>query len=200
MMTIRQIERLWTAKAYGKLSQELLAARQEASFAIEGVERPCFVAALAMVRMDELTQSHLPLFNTLLRVVLAAQDRDGGWGDPATTALCLRALLQGHGAGEAIEAGLAYLALLQREEGIWPGGPLRRMPADHAASLFILYQLGDNARFQAAVRFSDAVGWFTDHTAILSRECQALCQWASLRWRSAAAAPHRAVETSLFAA
>src|SRR5258708_33366860 len=106
MMTIRQIERLWNAKTYSKLSQELLAARQEASFGIEVVDRPCFVAALAMIRMDELSQSHLPLFNTFLRVVLHDQERDGGWGDPSITAFCLRALSLDRGQGRMIEAGL----------------------------------------------------------------------------------------------
>ncbi|HET6250841.1 MAG TPA: hypothetical protein VFE47_24335 [Tepidisphaeraceae bacterium] len=185
MITIRHIERLWNAKVYAKLSHELLDTRQEASFAIDGVERPCFVAALAMIRMDELAQAHLPLYDTLLRVLLRAQERDGGWGDPATTALCLRALLLGRGQGDAIEAGLAFLGVMQKDEGIWASGPMRRMPADPAATLFILYQLGDNARFREAVRFSEALGWFAHGGSLLSQELQALYQWASLRWRSA---------------
>ena len=184
MMTIRQIERLWNAKAYHKLSEELLAGRQEASFGVEGVDRPCFVAALAIVRMDELSQTHHPLYTRMIHSVLAAQERDGGWGDPATTALCLRALLVDHGDGASIESGMGYLATLQKEEGIWPNGPLRRMPADPAISLFILYELGDNPRFRAAVRFADALDWFTRNQSTLSSECQSLCQWASLRWRT----------------
>src|SRR5882724_8774685 len=110
MMTVRQIERLWQTKAYRRLSEELLSARQEASFALEGTDRPCFVAALAIIRMDELNQPYHPLAATLLRAVLTSQDRDGGWADPATTALCLRALLLNHGNGAAIEAGMNYLA------------------------------------------------------------------------------------------
>lgn len=197
MMTIRQIERLWNAKAYHKLCEELLARRQEASFGLDDVDRPCFVAALAIVRMDELSQSHRPLYTRLKESLLSAQDRDGGWGDPATTALCLRALLLGHGDGVSIERGMSYLASLQKEEGIWPSGPLRRMPADPATSLFILYQLGDSPRFRAAVRFADALSWFTRNQSTLSSECQSLCQWASLRWqRPGASKPAE----SLFAA
>src|ERR1700683_146314 len=120
MMTIRQIERLWNAKAHKRLSDELLSARQEASFALDDVDRPCFVAALAMVRMDELNQSHHALYSHLVRAVLSAQDRDGGWCDPATTALCVRALSLGRGDGQAIERGLGYLASLQKDDGIWP--------------------------------------------------------------------------------
>ena len=194
MMTVRQIERLWHSKAYRRLCQELLAARQEASFALEGTDRPCFVAALAIVRMDELNQSHHPLSATLLRTVLTGQDRDGGWGDPATTALCLRALTLNRGTGAAIEAGMSYLAALQKEQGIWPGGPLRRMPEDPSASLFILYQLGDNPRFRDTVRFNDALEWFDRNASTLNHEDRRLCQWASLRWRTAS---QRKVETGL---
>jgi hypothetical protein len=69
------------------------------------------------------------------------------------------------------------------------------MPADPAASLFTLYQLGDKDRFREAVRFSEAVAWFERST--LTQELQALYQWASLRWRTAI--PHFS-ETTLFAA
>lgn len=196
MMTIRTIERHWSAKAYKRLAGELLAARQEASFELEGTDRPCFVAALALVRMDELTQTHHPLYGTLLRTVLKAQEKDGGWGDPATTALCLRALFQGHGEGDAISAGLAYLAMMQKEEGIWAAGPMRRMPADPSSSLFILYQLGENVRFREAVDFDAALEWFTQPEAPLSGELRSVCQWASRRWRTAAVSPAPALVLS----
>lgn len=197
MMTIRQIERFWNAKSYSRLSQELLAARQEALFQLDGLDHPCFVAALAMIRMDEFSQSHVPLFSALVRTVVSAQERDGGWGDPATTALCVRALLVDRGEGIAIEAGLRYLATLQKEEGIWPNGPLRRMPADPGVSLFILYQLGDHPRFRQAVRFTDASAWFARNESMLSPECRNLCHWASLRWRVETPC---SVEATLFAA
>src|SRR2546430_2726695 len=133
MMTIRQIERFWNAKSYSRLSQDLLAARQEALFQLEGVDRPCFVAALAMIRMDELTLPPFPLSGAWVGVAVAAGGGGGGGGDPATTALCVRALLIDRGEGIAIEAGLRYLATMQKEEGIWTSGPLRRMPADPTA-------------------------------------------------------------------
>lgn len=183
MMTIRQIERLWNMKGFERLSRELLAARQEAAFALEGLNRPCAVAALAAVRMDELSQSHLSLYSQFIKVVLGAQESDGGWGDPAVTALCLRALMLNYGDGPAIAAGLGYLATLQRDEGIWPGGPMRRMPADPGASLFILYELGDDQRFQSAVRLSDAVRWFVQHDSELSCEYRSLFQRTRSRCR-----------------
>ena len=104
-------------------------------------------------------------YSALVRVVVNAQDRDGGWGDLATTALCVRwhcFIRRSRGQGDAIEAGLAYLGIMQKDEGVWTSGPMRRMPADPAVSLFILYQLGDNPSFPCqAVRFSDATAWFT---------------------------------------
>ncbi len=185
-MTIRQIDRLWKANSFTRLSQELLAARPEASFIIEGLDRPCAVAAVAIIRMDELSQTHVPLYSQMIRTVLASQDRDGGWGDAASTALCVRALMLGKGEGLAIERGLTYLAALQKEAGIWPGGPLRRMPEDPAVSLFVLYQLGDNARFRAAVRFDEAIRWFSENEPRLDATCRTLFKRAGLRCRSSA--------------
>lgn len=196
MMTIRQIDRFWSNRNYARLAHELIHARAEAAFGVEGLERPCNVAALAMIRMDELSQSSLPLYGTLLRTVLVAQERDGGWGDPAATALCLRALMLGSGEGAAVERGLAYLAALQREEGIWPNGPMRRMSGDPSASLFVLYQLCDNPSFLAAVRANDALEWFVRNEAILSRECCELWERTKLRCRPLAP---KSVQRSLFA-
>ncbi|MDB5334287.1 MAG: Squalene-hopene cyclase C-terminal domain [Phycisphaerales bacterium] len=199
MVTVRQIERFWNTKSYKRLAQDLMATRPEGAFALEGLERPFIVASLAMVRLEELNQGHLPFYTKLLRAVLAAQDADGGWGDPAATALCVRALLCGRGDGPAIERGMGYLANLQKSEGIWPAGPLRRMPEDPVASLFMLYELGDNARFREVVRFDDAVGWFESNLALLGRECRGLWEWASLRCRTYVV-PGRRAQTSLFAA
>ena len=211
MMTTRQIERLWNAKSLNRLSAELLSGRQERAFQVEGLDRSVAVAALAMIRLDELSQGHVPLYGQLLRTLLQAQDSDGGFGDPAITALCLRALLLQQGQGSAIDSGLGYLAALQKEGGLWPAGPLRRMPEDPSTTLFILYELGEHPVFQSAVRFDDAVTWFDRHTAQLTAECRSLSRWASLRTRQTVSrritldgrnqpgAPMRKPGTSLFA-
>ncbi|MDB5292749.1 MAG: hypothetical protein JWL69_3990 [Phycisphaerales bacterium] len=199
MITVRQIERFWNARSYKRLALDLVAARPEGAFSLEGLDRPAVAASLAMIRLEELNQSHLPFYTKLLRTVLATQDADGGWGDPPATALCLRALLCSHGDGPAIERGMVYLANLQKAEGIWPGGPLRRMPEDPVASLFTLYELGDNPRFRESVRFNEALEWFESHLQLLGRECQALWEWASLRCRTYVTRG-RIENTSLFAA
>src|SRR5947209_5704437 len=184
MTTVRQIERCWTSKSYAKLFLELIAARPEALFRLEpGAARAPLAAAMAVIRLDELTQSHVPLYGRLVRAILTAQEADGGWGDPATTALCVRALLCGRGEGLAVQRGLTYLANLQKSEGIWPNLPLRRMPADPHTSAFILLQLGDDSGFRQAVRLAEAVQWFQAHGDELDEETRQLWDRARVRCR-----------------
>jgi hypothetical protein len=191
MITIRQIERAWTARTYEKLFRDLVAGRPEAAFRFELEQgRAIPAAAMAVVRLDELSQSHVPLCGTLLRAVIAGQEKDGGWGDAMTTALCLRALLCSEGAGVAIERGLRYLANLQKAEGVWPAVPLRRMPADGYVSAFVLYELGDVAGFRAAVHFDDAVAWFAANEHALDGETARLWARAQHRCRVRVAARH----------
>jgi hypothetical protein len=162
MVTVRQMEREWDDRKYEKLLAGLVAARPEQAFTFDYAGgRATPAAAMALIRLDELNQTHVPLYGRLVRAILAAQSaNDGGWGDPAVTAFCLRALTGSRGNGVSVERGLDYLAGLQKDEGLWPAGPIRRMAADTAASAFILYQLADNPAFRAAVRFHDAVAWF----------------------------------------
>jgi len=182
MVTNRQIERLWTAKGFTKLYKDLIASRPEAAFELDpNSTNSEAAAALAIVRLDEMSQSYLPLYSRLIRAILCKQQDDGGWGDLPTTALCLRALLAGNGDGLAIARGLDYLASLQKDEGIWPALPVRRLPEDARISLFILYQLGDHPRFRGAIDFSRAVSWFESNRHRLDRRLQSL--WDRIRPR-----------------
>ena len=184
MITVRQIERQWEANAYDRLYAELIANRPEASLRLGiDVVRPVPAAALAVIRLDELAQSHAKLYPRLIKAILRAQEVDGGWGDLVTTALCLRALLCGDGNGVAIERGMSYAAGLQKSEGIWPSIPIRRMPADPYVSALILYQLGEHARFRQAVRLEDAVRWFNAHQSWIGDEVRELWQRARTRGR-----------------
>jgi hypothetical protein len=190
MITIRQIERSWTARTYEKLFRELVATRPEAAFRFEHEQgRAIPAAAMAVIRLDELSQSYVPLCAKLVRAVIAGQEADGGWGDAMTTALCLRALLCSGGDGVAVERGLQYLANLQKLEGVWPAVPLRRMPADGFASAFVLYELGDDARFRDAVHFDAAVRWFEQHEGALDPQAKHLWDRARHRCRSTAPPP-----------
>ena len=185
MVTVRQMEREWDARRYEKLLGGLTAARPEESFPFDpATGRTVPAAAMALVRLDELNQSHVPLYGRLVRALLAAQSAtDGGWGDPAVTALCLRALMACRGNGLAIERGLEYLAGLQKNEGLWPAGPIRRMAADPVTSAFILYQLGDKPAFRGAVRFDEAVEWFESRGKRLERDARDWWDLARMKCR-----------------
>ena len=187
MVTVRQIERLWNVKSYRRLAVELLSARTEGSYRLESeLGTSLGAAALAVIRLDELEQSHHPLNRKLLNVILLAQEADGGWGDPLRTALCLRALLCSRGEGHAVERGMRYLATMQKAEGVWPKEPIRRMPADGLVSAFVMFELASATRFREVVRIDAAVEWFAANEAALEPDARRLWEVASLRYRTAA--------------
>ena len=182
MITLRHIERRWNAGHFDRLFQDLITSRPEASLRLQiQLQIPAAAAAITLMRLDELNQSHSPLYPRVLRALLATQQSDGGFGDPLTTALCARALLSCNGDGPSIDKALVYLANLQKSEGIWPNVPLRRMPADPFVSAFILYQLGAFPRFRSAVRFLDALNWFEHHEPTLDPETRRLWDRAAMR-------------------
>lgn len=183
MITVRQMERDWESRKYQRLLASLTAARPEGMFPFDiAGGRTVPAAAMALVRLDELNQSHVPLYSRLVRALLASQSTsDGGWFDPAVTAFCVRALTAGRGNGLAIERGLDYLADLQKADGLWPAGPIRRMVADPCTSAFVLYQLGDTLRFREAVRFDDAVRWLESHPRPLDADAKAWWQLARMK-------------------
>jgi hypothetical protein len=187
MITVKHIERLWTGRMYDRLFRELLANRPEGGLRLEleltGACRATPAAAMAMIRLNELGQSHHPLQAKLVRTLIATQEPDGGWSDPIATTFALRALFADNGDGVVIDRGLHYLAMLQKPEGIWPNVPFRRMPADPYVSAFILNQLGGQPRFRGAVRFFDVIDWFESHESSLDPETRRLWDRASLRCR-----------------
>jgi hypothetical protein len=184
MITVKQMERAWNARQYERLYRDLVAFRPEATLRMDfesGWAAPA--AAMALIRMDELSQSHAPLFGKLLRALIATQQPDGGWGDVTTTALCLRALLCGDGHGLAVEQGLAFLAKLQRPNGLWPQLPHHRLPEDANASAAVLHHLGDQPAFQASVQLADALAWFELNETYLDHSARELWNRASRRCR-----------------
>lgn len=190
MITIRYIERLWNAGSFQQLLRELLNGRPEGASTLAAEWNGAVpAAAMIMIRLDELTQSHVPLYGRLVRFVLAAQEGDGGWGDPALTALCLRALLAGRGQGAAIQRGMGYLASLQKDEGIWPKVPLRRMPADAITSALVLLQLGGDEMFRNAVDLDRALDWFDRNEQELDQPTLRLWSHAKLRCLAGRVAP-----------
>jgi hypothetical protein len=186
MTTVKQIERLWVAGQFDRLLQDLCAGRPEAALQLHRRLRVIPAAsAMAMIRLDELAQSHVPLYSRLIRTLLNTQEADGGWSDPMTTALCLRALLLQSGGGDAIERGLAYLANLQKDNGAWPAEPIRRLAEDVPTTAFLLYQLGDQPAFRQRVRFADALAFLAAREMSVEPDARRLCHRASARCRLA---------------
>src|SRR5690606_7415705 len=128
-------------------------------------------------------QAHVALYPRLVRTLLNTQEADGGWGDPMTTALCLRALLLSNGSGDAVDAGLDYLAHLQKDNGAWPAEPIRRLMEDAPTTAFLLYQLGDLPAFRQRVRFQDAVAFVAARAQHVEPQTQRLCHRATARCR-----------------
>jgi hypothetical protein len=182
MLTVRHLEREWNSGAFARLMRELLAARGEASPAIMSeLARPVPAAAMVMIRLEELGQAHVPLFSKLLKTVLTAQNADGGWKDPLTTALVLRALRLTGGAGPTIDKGFAYLAQLQKDDGLWPAEPIRRMAGDPFVTAWILFHLGKDAIFRRAIRIDDALAAMELLEPSLSADAKRL--WARVNRR-----------------
>ena len=182
MTTLRQIERHWTAKQFDRLLADMLAGRPESGLGGRLRVIPA-AAAATMIRLDELAQSHVRLYPRMVRTLVHTQDADGGWGDPMTTALCLRALLLGEGNGMSIERGLAYLANLQKGSGAWPVVPIRRTDADTTTTAFVLYQLADQPAFRRSARVDDAMNWLEAQSAIIDRDLHPLLDRARARCR-----------------
>jgi hypothetical protein len=187
MITVRHIERLFSHHQHPRLWRELIAGRPEATLGLDReLARVVPIAALGMIRLDELSQSHTSMYRRLLNVVLSAQHPDGGWGDVLGTALALRALMGGpnsSGRGRAIDRGLAKLASLQDQRGLWPRDAGAAMTADPLGSAFVLMQLGDRAVFRQATRFAPAVEWFNTHAGRLDEPVRQLWKHAAVRCR-----------------
>jgi len=182
MITVRQLERLWQEKAYERMSALLLEMRPESSLRLaQELARPTAIAALCIIRLDELAQSHTPFCSRMIRTVLAAQELDGGFGDGLTTALCIRALSCSAGHGAAIDRSLSYLGTLQREDGSWPRVPLRRFPGDSFTTALILYHLGESENFLHATRANTAFDWLSAHESELDIESARLLRTLRLR-------------------
>ena len=184
MTTTKQLERMFKDGHYRRMYQELVSGRPEVQMGLDAeFARPVPLAAWGIIRLDELTQPHVPLYRRFLNVILTAQQSDGGWGDPLITALCLRALFCCQGQGSAIDQGIQYLASMQKTRGIWPREPIRRMPADPLVSAFVMLQIGGDEAFRSAVRFDDAVDWFAANEQALDPNTARLWSHAMSRCR-----------------
>jgi len=93
------------ARGYGKLSRQLLTARPRGVFStfnsLHGYRQRAYGGSGAESGWKNFNQSHVPLGSKLVRTLISTRMPTAAGRDPATTALCLRALLccDGRGAG-----------------------------------------------------------------------------------------------------
>ena len=182
MITVRQMERFLNARDYARILHDLTSQRADALIRWEAqASRHTLAAAMCVIRLDELNCAAHPLASKLIAAVLASQEADGGWGDALSTALCLRALLAGRGDGVAVDRGLAFLANLQQDEGAFPAGPFRRMPADSHASAAVLYLLAELPAAWGSIDLSATLSWLQCNAYALDTATRALLRHAALR-------------------
>ena len=183
MTTVRQLEKLYNAGAYDRLKTDLMTHRPD--FLVHRVGESAIPAlAMAIIRLDELGQAQAPFAATLIRQLIGRQSADGGWIDPATTSLCIRALMAGNGSGLSIDRGLNYLKTMQKEDGLWPAEPFRRLASGPMTSAIVLNHLGMSDRFRQTVRFEQAIDWFIDHANELDPEAARLWKAVGPRCQS----------------
>lgn len=163
MTTIRQIDRLWAGNDHRRMVSELTGGRPELTAVAQRLLGPAAAAAVAVIRLDELGQSHQPIVAKLLRSLIGAQQPDGGWGDLAVTILALRALRCCDGNGHAVERAITHLSLCQREDGAWPDEPIRRLPADGLTTAFLLLNLAGDEAMMGKLNLQSAADWLTAH-------------------------------------
>lgn len=99
MLTTAKLSRLWKQAQYRALVREVCDGRPEARLELDSrCGGPTAAAALGLMRLVELNQSHLPLAAEFASRLLWTQNRDGSWGgaenEPTAlvTALAVRAL------------------------------------------------------------------------------------------------------------
>lgn len=182
MFMARHLERGFRTGDFHRIVSSCLEMRPEASVRLAAaIATPVGAAAMAIIRLDELSQNHNPLAARMIRALISTQDADGGWGDVVLTALCVRALSCSHGQGPALDRGIAYLAQLQRSDGAWPSIPLRRMPGDPFVTALVVQQLSEDVRFASAANVRGALEYLGQRQSEMDMETERL--WRSIRRR-----------------
>ncbi len=186
MITWKQIERQWQAGDYGKLLGELTTGRPEASPRMQlSLGRALPAAAMAVIRMDELSQNYLTIFAKMTRTVLVAQDSDGGWGDVMTTALCLRSLLVSNGHGVAVEQESDTWRTCKRTKASGRRFRYAGWNRMHIRRRLSCSTLGMSEMFRSNIDFDAAVAWFKQHASELDGDTHKLWQRAMLKCQGA---------------
>jgi len=108
MITVRQIDRLWSAKAYDRLLEQLISPRPEASDRLlSQLPGSLPAAAMAIIRLDEMSQSYVSMYGQLVRIIIAAQTPAPVAANAAANVAAV-APAQNSGAGSTPQAANAF--------------------------------------------------------------------------------------------
>lgn len=185
MTTPRRIETMVKQGNGRRLVQEMARYRTDLPEGMidELASNPVAFHAMALVRLVEMQQGHLPHARTLARQIAAVQCDDGSFGEVAVTALAARALLDSRDpaverAGiDAIDA----LGRLQLEEGAFPAEPWPDSPASVLATAFVLVQLARQPHARARLNLESAASWLRSRLMAMPEPERSLARTALAR-------------------
>ena len=172
MNTTKQITGLWGEGQNRKLFEELARYRPDvpAWLVNELGTSAAATAAMAVLRLQELSETRKPVYTNLITRLLSLQDANGGWGSTLATVLAVRALQGEPTAKAAAGRGLALLAAIQKDDGSLPRETIRRLPGDPTATAFALAHLGRVSAFVGSIRIEAAVHALTVARATVAPE------------------------------
>lgn len=163
MISLNRIQRLVAAELYAPLLEEVIANGRPVSLPArmrlsEPRGLPAAAIGLGLQRAIELTYGGAPVVRALLERLLKLQRDDGSFGSTAATAVAIESALRARAGwwlsemapklDAVVGSGLAALAARQQDNGLI---------GDDIDASILLWQLGDESAFQAAVRFDDLV-------------------------------------------
>ena len=155
---------------------------------------PAAAHGLALRRLAQLTYGSSPVSRRLVDDLLVRQNADGSFPgsadrDPLATgavAAAFDALLADHPTDDPAVLGgvrdraLNALAGMQQDEGLFAGADDRTKQDRQLTSAFILFLLGHDDAFRAAVHFCDLMNYFDEHQASLDADTVKLLEMSRL--------------------
>ncbi len=167
---------------------------------------PVTAIALSLHRLTELTHEPTPIRQEMTMALLVQQRTDGAFGidgppDPLPTAAAIAALgrvvnqistinsiekVTYNRCQAAYEQGLASLAAMQGEDGLFGTADDCTDAERSLVSAFILYLLAGDPAFRMTIRFAELMNWFDERANQLDPMIIALWTLAGLDRRNSA--------------
>jgi hypothetical protein len=189
MLSVHMMERHFRAGRLGILLEAVMdnGIIMPMALQVRLANQPVCALALGLKRLAELAYGPSAFSRALVAEILAQQQEDGSWaGDPLSTAVSLHALRQAQpivgpatdAVELALERGLAALALMQQEDGLFFASDDRTEEMRALTGACVLQLLVSDPSFCSTIRFADLMNYFEQH--ILDTDTQMLLRLARL--------------------